>query len=615
MPNRRRIAPVIMVKVPDIMDSSTTQPDTRFMPVDPFLLEVADVVNTTLDLDALLRRVAELVRRVIDYEIFAILLLNEKSQELRIRFQVGHPPEVAERYRIKVGQGITGLAAQRGEALLVSDVLGDSNYIGCMPEVRSELAVPLIVKNKVIGVIDIEAPQPNYFTAEHKRLLSLVASRVAIGIENARLYTRVARQARTLEVLNGISRELTSILHLDALLQRIAELLTRLIDYQMFGVLLLDPSGQKLQHRFSLRFKETVHIKDEIPLGEGLVGYSALHKEPVLVRDVSQDPRYLMLNPETRAELVVPLIYQDKVIGVLDIEHTRRGYFTDFHVHTLSTLAGQVAIAIENARLYERVEKQERRLQKDLALARELQFRLLPACCPTLGHAQVAARFQPARAIGGDLYDFLPYRPDFATGQDGRVGIAIGDVSGKGAPAALYAALASGILRAHAAEQPGAAEMLARMNASLGERAVEGQFLTMIYALWREDQRTLHIANSGLPRPIYCHQGKLQLVEAVGLPLGLFERVEYEEIAYPAHPGDLFVFFSDGIMDMQNSEGEFFGRHRVEEVVQRVCHGPAQEVVNAIFQAARDFAAGEQPYDDQTVVVLRVLDSTPYGKR
>src|SRR5215470_2428990 len=153
--------------------------------IEPLLLEVADVVNTTLDLDTTLRRVAELVRKVIDYEIFGILLLNEKTQELYFRFSVGYSHEVVERLRIKVGEGVTGAAAQRREAVLVGDVSADPRYISALPNVRSELAVPLIIKNRLIGVIDIESPQPNHFTEEHRKLLTLIASRMAIGIENA----------------------------------------------------------------------------------------------------------------------------------------------------------------------------------------------------------------------------------------------------------------------------------------------------------------------------------------------------------------------------------------------------------------------------------------------
>jgi sigma-B regulation protein RsbU (phosphoserine phosphatase) len=569
-------------------------------------LEVADVVNTTLDLDTTLRRVAELVHKVIEYEIFAILLLNEKSQELYIRFQVGYPREVADRLRIKVGQGVTGTAAQSREAVLVGDVRGTAYYIDAVPNVRSELAVPLIVKNRLIGVIDLESQQPGYFTEEHKRLLTLIASRMAIGIENARLYTRTTRQARTLMLLNEIARELTSILNLDQLLKRIGELLSRLIDYQMFSILLLDSAGEKLQHRFSLRFQENIQLKHEIPLGRGVVGHAARHKEAVLVPDVSKDSRYILLNPETRSELAVPLIYQDRVIGVLDLEHTRRNFFNEDHKRTVFTLAAQVAIAIENARLYEQIAWQEKRLERDLSLARELQTRLLPDKSPQLKHLEIAARFVPARAIGGDLYDFVSYSL-------ARSGIVIGDVSGKGAPAAIYAALVSGILRSHAPIEPAPAEMLSAVNFSLGERRIDGQFVSLIYAVWDDSNRTLQVANSGLPRPIYCHGGKTEIIEATGLPLGLFEDADYDEFTFRPKPGDLFVFFSDGILDARDHSGDMFGRTRLEAIIAGCSSASAQEVVDRIFAVVNEFAAGVEPFDDETVVAIRVKDAP--GKR
>jgi sigma-B regulation protein RsbU (phosphoserine phosphatase) len=254
-----------------------------------------------------------------------------------------------------------------------------------------------------------------------------------------------------------------------------------------------------------LRFNENIHLKHEIPLGMGLVGFAAQTKQAVLVSDVAKDTRYINTNPETRSELAVPLVYKDKVIGVLDLEHTRRGFFTEEHQRTITTLAAQVAIAIENARLYEEVARQERRLERDLSLARELQSRLLPQSRPKLGHLDVAAKFVPARAIGGDLYDFIPYSLS-------RLGIVIGDVSGKGAPAAIYAALVSGILRSHAPIEPGPAEMLSAVNLSLAERPIEAQFVSLIYAVWDDQHRTLTVSNSGLPRPIYVRAGKNEFV-------------------------------------------------------------------------------------------------------
>ena len=565
------------------------------------------MVNTTLDLDTTLRRVAELVRKVIDYEIFGILLLNEKTQELYFRFSLGYSPETAERVRVKVGEGVTGTAAQRREAVLVGDVSADPRYISAISNVRSELAVPLIVKNRVIGVIDIESPQTNHFTEEHKRLLTLIASRMAIGIENARLYTRLSRQAKTLVLLNEIARELTSILNVDELLKRIGELLSRLIDYQMFSILLLDSAGETLQHRFSLRFQENIQLKNDVPLGTGIVGHAVQEKQAVLVRDVKKDPRYIETNPETRSELAVPLIYNDKVIGVLDLEHTKRGFFTDDHQRTITTLAAQIAIAIENARLYEQIARQERRLERDMAAARELQFRLLPPVLPKLRNLEIAAKFSPARAIGGDLYDVLGY-------SNSRTAIAIGDVSGKGAPAAIYAALVSGILRSHAPIEPAPAEMLAALNYSLSERRVDAQFVSLIYALWDDDSRTLQVANSGLPRPMYCHNGKTQLIEATGLPLGLFDDAEYDEFTFQAEPNDIFVFFSDGILDATNKAGDLFGRTRLEEVVNGCAGNSAESMVKSIFKAVTEHASGVETFDDQTVVAIKVKASASLRK-
>src|ERR1043166_7958177 len=176
---------------------ATTTPPQR-VDVEALLIEVSDVLNTTLDLDTLLQRVAEVVKRVIDYEIFSILLLNERAQELRFRFQIGHLPEVGERIRVKVGEGVTGRAAKERQAILVDDVSKEAHYIDAVPRVRSELAVPLINKNRVIGVMDLEARERAYFKEEHARVLTLIASRIAVSIENARWYTRIVKQAGTL---------------------------------------------------------------------------------------------------------------------------------------------------------------------------------------------------------------------------------------------------------------------------------------------------------------------------------------------------------------------------------------------------------------------------------
>jgi len=571
--------------------------------VDPiqteFLIRLADALNTTLDLQTLLARTAALVRAVIDYKIFAILLLNDRTNDLRMRFQVGHTPEV-ERMRFKMGQGIIGQVAQTREAILLNDITQSPNYVSANPDVRSELAVPLIVKNRVIGVIDIESEQVGYFQEEHLRLLQLTASRIAQAIENARLYTRVARQAQTLQVLNEISRELTSILDVEPLLERIGQLLKRIIDYQIFTIWLVNERDQVLEHRFGIRFGERSDFTDKLPLDRGIVGSAIAEKRVMYAPDVRKDPRYNMVNPETRSEMAVPLIYKGKVIGVLDLEHTRINYFNEDHERSVTTLAAQVAISVENARLYQRVMQQEQRLEQDLAMAREVQLRLLPPIKPQHQRAEFSARFLPARTIGGDLYDFLQYDPN-------RSAIALGDVSGKAAPAALYAALVSGIMRAAANQHPSPSEMLKTLNDGLQERRVDSQYVTMLFAVWNDENQTLQIANAGSVQPLFCRDGEVETVKAEGFPLGMFPNATYEEFSLSTRPGDSLVFFSDGIVDAQNAKGEMFGDERLVAIVKKHHQKSASKIADIILSEVGKFQGRCDRFDDETVVVLRVL--------
>ena len=563
-----------------------------------YLMRLTDALNTTLDLQTLLKRTAELVHTVIPYRIFAILLLNDRTHELRMRFQIGHSPQV-ERTRIPMGKGVVGQVALTRQPLLLNDVSTDARYIPANPEVRSELAVPLIAKNRLIGVMDLESEQAGFFRPEQLHVLTMTASRIAQAIENARLYARVSRQAQTLEVLNEIATELASILDLGPLFERVGQLLRRLIDYQMFSIMLLDEKGETLITRYSWRFGYASAPLRRVPVNSGLVGAAVREWRTVNVSDVLKDPRYLPMNPETRSELIVPLFYKGRVIGVLDLEHTRTGFFNETHERILATLAAQVAIAIENARLYQAVRLQEQQLERDISMAREVQLRLLPAAPPEHAHAELAVRFLPARTIGGDLYDFLDYGP-------GRSAIVLGDVSGKAAPAALFAALVSGIMRSAAQQHPGPAAMLALLNDSLQERKLQSQYVVMLFAVWNDDNRTLQVANSGAVQPIFCRSGESSPVRAEGFPLGMFPNVTYEEFNVATQPGDAIVFVSDGILDAENAEGENYGEERLSGLLCGRRGQPAQEIADAILADVSSFQDGKERFDDETIIVLRV---------
>jgi sigma-B regulation protein RsbU (phosphoserine phosphatase) len=561
-----------------------------------FLLEVSAATAQTLDLDQLLSDVAHIVQRVTPYDLFAILLFNERRQDLRIRYAVGHREEVVKNLSIAIGEGVTGTAALKREPILVGDVRGDSRYLNSVDAVRTELAVPMTARGKLVGVIDLESTRVNAYTEYDRALLRLVAARVAIAIENARLYRRVERQNRTFKTLANISRELSSILDLNELLGKIASTIRDLISYDAFSILYIDHDARALRHLFSIRYDQRVNI-DNVPLGKGITGAAAESREVVRVHDTAKDPRYIASHPDIRSEIAVPLILQDRVLGVMDLESGRMGHFTDDHVRTLALLAPQVASSVENARLYQEIATRERRMEEDLLAARELQRVLLPDGSPEIAGIDATVRLRPAREISGDIYDVFERT-------DGSYVVAFGDVSGKGAAAALYGSLVSGLLRTQAPRHRRPAELMRALNDILIQRKVEARYVTLFVLLWNPATRQMVMANAGALPPMICRDGEILKLRVEGVPLGLLDSREYEEITFEARPGDTMVLYSDGITDHLNTAGTEYGRGRLAHIVRAQCNGGSSELIATIFQELDKFST--TAFDDQTVFVMKV---------
>ena len=563
------------------------------------LTEIGEEVNASLDLEEVLARAAALIKRHIDYEFFGVLMVDCDGNCLRHRFAVGYPPGLAENLRIPIGQGITGTAAATGHSVRVGDVTQDPRYINAIDTVRSELAVPLMFRGNCIGVLDIQSRQPDYFTKDQQNILTLLASRLAIAIENARLFQKERAQGETLMVLTEVSREISSILDVEELLRRAAELVKRVIDYQIVSIMLYDEEQKVFRHRLDVKHGQRVQGKLRVAASEGIVGAAATLREPVLVPDVTVDERYLLVNPETRSELAIPMLHKGKVIGVLDLESPQLNYFTEEHVQTLSILAANLAVSLENARLYERVAKDEARLERDLQAAKRIQGALLRPV-PTSDYGlDVAARYLSAREVCGDLYEFLRYGPQ-------QLGIALGDVSGKGTAAALYGAVAIGIMRSLAPQKLQPAEMLRQMNQVIGERRVEGRFMTACFATWQKGRQKLRVANAGQSQPLLYKGGKCDRIELAGFPLGIFEEVQYDEWGVTLDVGDILVFHSDGIAETADSEGQFFGTTRLRRLIEQHHEITSAELADLILREVDWFAQSAPLSDDRTLVILKV---------
>lgn len=562
------------------------------------LLPIVREVNAVLDSEALLPTIARQLKRIVDYRILDIFL-PEPDGTLVPAHVEGHSPELAASFRARPGEGIVGTAASTREVVFVPDVAKDPRYISLFPGVVAELAIPLVHSDRLVGVLNIEGPDVEAFTPEAMTALGVLASHLAVAIVNATLYRETRWYAGLLATLYEIGKETASILSLDELLHRVAEIVKRVIDYEMFGILLVEDGSGDLVLRESVRFG-AFGDKPRLKIGEGLCGYAALHKQAVLVGNVIEDPRYVPLVAETRSELVVPLVHMDRVVGVFDLESSVLNRFTEQHVKVLTPLASQMAVAIENARLYDELLAREERLDRELSIARDIQRGLFPESSPSGPGWEASAHFRPARELGGDLYDFYEIG-------EGRLGLAIGDVSGKGVPAALYGAFASGSIRARAFEKHGPAALLTRVNRTLRRRGVEGLFCTLSYALFDFESATVHVANSGLPYPLHYRAavGRCEPIEIGGLPLGSFEGAAYEERALELAPGDVFVFGTDGAVEAYNGKEEY-GAARLRRQVEAGAQLPAPRLGEAILEDLGRFMGEAAAGDDLTLIVVKI---------
>ena len=571
------------------------------------LFELGREITSVLNLDELLHKIPQLIARITNFQAFAVYLLDPRGEELSIAYAVGYPDDLVWTLRVKVGEGLVGTAVAEGQPILVNDVHTDPRYREAVPGSNAELVVPLRRKGRVIGALNLLSDTKGQFTDIDEMLLRQFGAHVAVAIENARLFEHEREYTSTLETLSEIGREFGAILNLDELLRRIANLTRRLIDYRTFGILLVNDRTGELEMKVAERYGDTITVP-RVKLGHGIVGYAALHKVAVNVPDVSIDPRYIKVVDDARSELVIPLMLQDRCVGVFDLESPELDAFTKSHVDILTLLASQAAVAIENARLYERIRSNEKRLEKEIRFAQRVQAGLLPMELPKrMKGIDVAARLEPARGLGGDFYDFLAPEPNSLV-------VAVGDVSGKGVAAALYSAFAGELVRSrtfrrrYAPERFTPAGVLMSSNTILYERQLEEYYCTLCYALFDIKRRIVTLANSGLPYPVRCSGDVISQVEIPGVPLGLFAGSTYDEVSFDLVPGDVYIFCSDGVYDANDWRGNEFGLERLLEVVRETRRLSAREIVDTIFTAVHTFRGDTAPNDDMTAVALRITD-------
>jgi len=412
-----------------------------------------------------------------------------------------------------------------------------------------------------------------------------------------------------LRLLLEITKKISRSLNLEEVLAQVMDTLGSVLPYDAAGIYIIrrDPhiseggSASLIFHAEAVRGYDVEELMElRLKLGEGLIGWVAQTGESVVVPEVRKDKRYVNARKETRSEVVAPIVSNDEVIGVFDLESDELNAYTEDDKQVLMLLASQVAISVEKAMLHEQL-VEKKRLEAQLEVARQVQLALLPERDPVVEGFDISAYNFSTEEVSGDYYDFVkPY--------DDQLGLVIADVSGKGVPASLLMAFLRASLRAaiHIGYAPNVA--MAKVNYLLWESIEPHQFVTAFYGMLDATNRTLAFVNAGHnPLLVLNSDDSSRFVERGGLPIGLFKDTRYYEYYLPIDAGQVLVLYTDGATEATSPEGEEYGRERLVKAVQASRARRAREMIDYIYNDIFEWTGGRGASDDVTFVVIKAL--------
>jgi phosphoserine phosphatase RsbU/P len=553
------------------------------------LYQVGTAITATLSLSKVVKLIVEQAVELLDHSACGLLVLDELGDDFRLETSVGLSgrllePEIhAQLARIAVdSKRATTLYLDRDEECApFRQVLEDSELGGL-------LSVPLIARKKMVGVLNCFVPPDFRFRQQEIRFLKGFANQAAIAVENARLHGLVRFKMGELGTLFEVTKAVTSTLQLDKVLQSIVQHVIEILRADAASLMLVE--GDRLLMKSSAGLDGKTRTKP-IPLGEGVSGLTATSGQAMLLLD--QDNADIF-PANLRAQgfktiLCVPIETRGKVIGVINTYFREFMHQSPAQINLLTTLGGQAAVAIENARLYAEKERVTELLRGALISSSIKDVKLI----------EVGDRFLPSMDLSGDYYDVIPRG-------EGEIFLSMADVSGKGPDAAIHTVQIKVALRCFVTAGYGPADCLKLLNLQLS-RETNTRFATLFCACIYPRQKTLRYACAGHEPPVFWDSKTqtAQLLTADGLLLGAMEDSVYEEKMMQYSPESILLLYTDGITEARNAQGEFFGTERVVESVEKNSAATPQKLVDTLYTRVRKFAR-DQTSDDLSLLAVRI---------
>ena len=416
-------------------------------------------------------------------------------------------------------------------------------------------------------------------------------------------------QGARLALLYRVSQTFNSSLDLDTVLNRVMDEVIAVTSAERGFVMLRDGDGS-LGFRVARGMDRSMIDHPEFQISRGVVEQVAREGQPMLTSDAQRDERWSkrlsVIGLRLRSILCVPLKSKDTVSGVIYVDNRlQAGIFAPDDLDLLAAIASSAAIAIENARLYQ-VAVEKGRMERELQMAHAVQASLLPHETPQIPGWEFEARWQPARTVSGDYYDFIPL-------DGGQLGLVIADVSDKGMPAAVFMALTRSTIRATVSHLPTPADGIAEANRLICADSADGMFVTLFYAMLDPASGKLTYVNAGHNPPLLCRAGDhgegdlLEELRPTGMALGIVDDFPFEQRTLVLQPGDCILLYTDGVTDATGDGQQQFGMERLRRVILEHRSAPVSGMVTALERSIADFTGGATQFDDIAILAVKRL--------
>jgi sigma-B regulation protein RsbU (phosphoserine phosphatase) len=539
-------------------------------------------------------------------EAGSLLLIDEKTRKLKLHLSPGEKSQEKRNLEIKLGEGIAGWVAQHGEPVISNQVREDPRFCPGLEEqigfeIRSLICVPLLRKGRLIGVVSaLNKTDGKKFDQEDLALFSSLADQIAIALDNSDLFSKLKKKTLETETLLEVEKSLSSTLNLNELLEIILDSLQKVVKYDAAGIFLVDKNKQEIEHIKARGFDPALEPDLKLKIGEGLAGWAAKTRQGLIVPNVQQDSRYVEARVETKSEMVVPILAENQMIGVFNLESDVADAYDQDDLELLEAFASLAAVSLERARQHEEI-LEKRKLEEELSIAKRIQQSFLPRRKPQLPGFDISGINIPSETVGGDYYDFIPII-------DKQIGMVVGDVSGKGIPAALIMASFRAGLIAEIRNNYAIRSIMYKVNNLLFESTEPDIYVTAVYGVLDTKNSIFTFSNAGHNAPIWRRvDGEMEYLTEGGIALGMFENSKYEERPLGLKPGEIIVFYTDGVTEAKNESEEEFGTRRLKRVISESHQLGARQIRENIRSAVEDFTGLLRQEDDLTMIVVKVL--------